>query len=109
LRVDGIGCRDILDRPIGKDRPHSLEEDLPLELAVKVVDHEETAAQQVLAHSRCLGIAERPVSDLDCIQPGIVEQVVGIRADHVAVRVNVDARQPVDRLREMVLGVWIVD
>lgn len=97
-----------IQRPIREDRPHALEEKLPLVLAVKVVDHQETAAQQMLAHPARLRIAERPGADLDGVEPRVIEQVVGVRAHNVAVRVHVDARQPLDRLREVVLGAGIV-
>jgi len=106
--VDGVVRRNVLDGPIGKNRPQALEEVVPLALAVKVIDHQEAAAQQMLPHSTRLVFAERPVTDLDGIQPRVVEQLVAVRAHDVTVRMDVDARQPLDRLREVDLRGGII-
>src|SRR3954469_9156022 len=44
---DGVRTGDFDDRPIRKHSLHTLDEDAPFFLTVKIITHEESAAQQV--------------------------------------------------------------
>ncbi len=107
----GSRIRDIDDRFAGQDLLHGVLEDFPLVGAVEIVAHEKAAALQVFAETFDLVIGQFPVADFDGVEPGIVEDVVGLvveihRLLHAA---RVDARQAADGGGEMAVGAGIVD
>src|SRR5207249_5837852 len=66
-------------------------------------------AQKIYAQLLSLRVSQIPVADLDSIQPGPVENIVSIvQADRLLDRPDIDARQPLDGLREMAVGTGIV-
>ena len=64
---NGIVLLDLDDRPVGKYTAHAGGEDLPLLVTMKIVAHEESTAQKVLAQFPSLGVGQVPVADLDAI------------------------------------------
>src|SRR5437870_2562128 len=76
---------------------------------MKVVTHEESAAQQIFAKSAALVIGELPVPDLDTIHPWPVENLVTIEIDHLLNRARVQAREAADALHELAVGLGVID
>ena len=62
--------------------------------AVEVVDHQEAAAQQVLAQLRGLRVGQVPLTDFDGIEPRPIEDVVAVvEVDGLLDRAGVDDAQ----------------
>lgn len=83
---------------------HRLAKNLPLIRAPKIVHHQESAAQQVLAQPRRLGVTQIPPARLRRIHPRIIEQTV-VGESHVPRIARRDARQPLDALRKVIVGI----
>src|SRR5690348_115361 len=92
---NGVLIRNVYHGPIGKDALHGLHEHGPFLSAMKIVAHEESTAQEEIAHLPDLAIGELPVPDLHGIQPRVVEDVVGVVQIHRLLdRADVYASQP---------------
>ncbi len=66
-------------------------------VAVKIVAHEEPAAQQILAHLFRVLVAQLPVPHLNAVKRGpIVHFVAAIQRHHLFYRSCVDASEPAD-------------
>ena len=74
---------------------HRPAEHFPLLVAPEIVDHQESAAQQVLAQPRGFGVAQTPPAGLRGIDPGIVEEAV-VGETQVTGIAGVDSRQPAE-------------
>ena len=107
--------RDLLDGPVRENFDDAVVERLPLIqrteeiligfVAVKIVDHQEAAAQQVLAQLLGLVVGEHPVADLDRVQRGPVINVVGaVQIHHLFRRSRVDAGQAPNAFKQMTVG-----
>jgi hypothetical protein len=75
---------------------------------VEVVDHQESAAQQVFAQLPALSVAEAPASHLDGVDPGPVEDLVALQVHHLLDRLGVKACQPAHALDELPVGFRVV-
>ena len=96
--------RDLHDRAIREHGFHALDEGRPLIAAVEVVHHQETAAQKVLAQlSRRLFI-QRPLPDLNAVDPGVLKDLVGLEVDVTAALSRVNAGQSANAVHEVVFG-----
>ncbi len=103
---------------VGKNLTHPLREVGPLVDAlivirgarsVKIVDHEEAAAQQKLAQLSGIVVAQTPVPDFHGVKHRKVEHVVGaVEADHLFDRAGIDARKPPHALEQMPVGARII-
>jgi hypothetical protein len=87
---------------------HAVHEILPILSAVEIVHHQKTALEQVLAQSLGLGICECPGLHLDRVNPWIVEEFVGIEANHLLRWASVYAGQPVHGDEKLAVGFRIV-
>ncbi len=96
--------RDVDNRAVRKDPVHRSLEGGPFERAVKIIDHQEPAAQQVIANSRRFLVVEVPVADLDRIDPREIVDIAVQRNQDAALVGRVHRGQPVDSLEEMMLG-----
>ena len=75
---------------------------------MEVVGHQEAAAQQVLAQARGFDVVQVPAADLDRVEPRIVEDRVVRDLEHASLLADLDAREPADAQREVILGVGLV-
>src|SRR5258708_7350625 len=66
---DWIGILDLDYGPVWKDTLHTCCKNLPLLVAVEVVTHEKSAAQQVFAHDLGLLVSQVPMAHLDGVEP----------------------------------------
>ena len=106
---DRVVVGDVDDRPVGEHAPHAVDEDAPLDGAVKVVDHEKPAAQQVLAQLRRLRVREVPLADFDGIEPGPIEHVVAVVEVHGLLDgAGVDDREPPHERRDVPVAARVV-
>ena len=107
---DGVVLGDVHDGPVRKDLLHGVHENFPFVGGVKIVAHEEAAAQQELAEFGDLRVRQFPVPDFDGVQPRVVEHVVVIvQIDRLLHGARVNARQPVDGGGQVAVGTRIVD
>src|SRR5690606_15523320 len=74
----------------------------------EIVHHHKTPAQEVCAHALCLTVGESPAPGLHGIEPAVVEQVVEITAQHMSALMRVDARQALNRAREVIFGTGVI-
>ena len=82
----------------------------PFPGAVEVVDHQEAAAQQILAQLGRLCVRQIPVADLDGVQPWPIEDIVAVvEIDGLLDRARVDRGQPADHLGHVPVGARVVD
>src|SRR5262249_27971295 len=58
---------DVHDRAVREYFAHASDEDFPLDRAVEIVAHEETPAQEKLAHRLDLRVGEVPMAHLDAV------------------------------------------
>ena len=100
---------DLDDRPVREHALHRLDEALPLKRAVEIVDHQEAAAIEVLAQPRGLGLVEGPASDLDGVEPRVVEDRVVGHAQHARLLADVDACETAYAEMEVILRLGIID
>ena len=78
--------------------------------AVEVVDHQEPAAQQVLAQLRGLLVGQVPLPDLDGIEPRPIEHVVAVlEIDGLLDGARVDDAQAADERCDVPVAARIVD
>jgi hypothetical protein len=106
---DGIVVRHVDHLPVGEDERQALHERHPLVPAVEVVDHQEPAAQQVLAQPRRLLGRQRPPPHLDRVEPRVVEELVVHDADRALEGARVDGREATHALQEVLVGRRPVD
>src|SRR5581483_7178153 len=100
-----IAVRKVHNRPVRKNSLHGFQKNFPLYRAVEVIAHEEPAALQIIPHLLDLGIGELPVSDLDRVQPRIVEHVVFVIQVHGLLdRTNMNPRQSAQCDRNVAIG-----
>src|SRR5690606_15600120 len=90
---DRIVGGHVHDRAIGKYLPHAFDEARPLATAMEVVDHEEAAAQSIIAQPLRFYFTEIPAADLDRIDPGIIEEPFIHHSETDAVSRGLDARE----------------
>src|SRR6185369_6108526 len=81
---------------------------LPLVVAVEIVAHEESAAQQVLAHQSHLGVGQVPVAHLHSVEPGPVVLEAFVEIDRFLHAARMQPGQSPDGDREMAVAAWIV-
>ena len=65
----------------------------PFHAAVEIVDHQEAAAQQVVAQPRGFLVAEHPAADFDRVDPRVVEQLLVHDRQRLAFVRGIDPRQ----------------
>src|ERR1035437_5606611 len=110
--VDGVKNRvavgDVENGTVGKDAAHAFHENVPLDLAVKIVAHEEAAAEDELAEGAGLGVGEVPVADFDAVEerPVVGIAIVQVDDDFHAARVN--AAEAAHGLGQVAVGAGIV-
>src|SRR5579884_1000759 len=100
---DGVFGFDLDDGAVRENFAHAGGEDLPLVGAVKVVAHEEAAAEQVLPHGPRLLVGEVPMADLDAVEPRPVVDVVVVEIDGLLDGARLHARQPAHGGGEMAI------
>ena len=93
----------------GNTKPNPLQEHLPLVVAVKIVGHEEAAAQQIFAHDFGFLFGEAPFAHLHGVYPRPVERFVAVFHHHGLLDgPRLDARQAPHGLRKMTVGARII-
>ena len=82
----------------------------PFARAVEIVDHEEAAAQQVLAQLRRLRVGQVPLTDFDGVEPRPIEDVVAVlEIDGLLDRAGVDDAQAADQRRDVAIAARVID
>src|SRR6185503_17543533 len=110
----GVFLTELLDGLVGEHALHRVDEDVPFAFAPEVVDHEEAAAVEILAQDLRFALVEQPLSDLDGIEPRVVEHALVDELDQaaaIAVDVDfpdVDAGEAANALHDVKLGVGVV-
>ena len=88
-----VVVRQVDDLAIRENLFHAGFEDLPLVVAPEIVAHEESAAQQEIAHAGGLRIGQFPVTRLDRVQPRpVVDVVFVVQIHRLLDRARVDSR-----------------
>jgi hypothetical protein len=72
---------------------------------MKVVNHQEAAAQQVLPQARCFAIVEVPVADLHRVNPRIIKNIIVARGENVSLARSLDPGQAADTTNKVVLSI----
>src|SRR5690606_9502354 len=106
-----IVVRDLDDRPARQHLTQRRLDDGPLVVAVKIVDDEKAAAQQVLTEPLGLGVRRAPVAAAGLLseQPRVVEQPIVGQLDVPAVVGDRKARHALERRQKIDLGLRIID
>ncbi len=107
--VDGVknrvGVVDIHDLAVGKDAMHGFLKDAPFRGAVKIVGHEKTAVQAIVAKFGGLTVGNAPFADLHSVEPGpVVNFVAIVEIDDLFDRPDMHARQAAQGQREVAVG-----
>ncbi len=106
---DRIIFGNVDDRPVRKHIADAFQEHLPFIIPVKIVRHEEAAAQQIFAHHFGFLFRQTPLAHLHRVQPGPIVGLVAVFEHHGLLhRPHVKARQSPDRLRKMTVGARII-
>ena len=103
-----IVVRNFHNRAIGKYVADALHEFRVFRICVKIVRHEETTAQQILAHLFALGFRERPFAYLHRVQKRQVIFFVFVKIDRLFDRSRLDAAQPSHRFEKMPIRARII-
>src|SRR5580704_8668991 len=106
---DWIAFRDVDNRPVRKYQADALQEHLPFVVAMKIVRHEEAAAQQIFAHHFGFLFGQSPLAHLHRVEPRPVVRLVSVLKHHgLFDGPHLNARQTPDGLREMPVGARII-
>ena len=106
---DRVAIRNVHDGTIRKHEANPLQEHFPLVVAVKIVGHEEAAAQQILAHHLGFLLGEAPFAHLHGVDPRPVERLVAVfHHDGLLHGAHLNARQTPHGLRKMAVGARII-
>ena len=73
---------------------------------MEVIDHQKAAAEQIFAQEFCMIVGEVPMADFDSVNPGPVEDLVGVvdQVDHLFGGSGVDAGQAADAFEKLPVG-----
>ena len=105
---DLVGIFDVADRIFRKRFLNAALEFEPFILPVKIVRHEEAAAQAVFAEQLSLCIGESPLADLDGVEPRPIVGVAFLEVHWLFHAACVYAGQAAHGLREMAVGAGII-
>ncbi len=105
---DLVAALQVFDGAIGQHLAHAVHKVLPVLSAVKVVHHQEAALEQIFAQALGLVVGEGPGLHLHSVDPGIVEDFVGVERDDLLGGAAIDARQPVHGDEKLAVGLGII-
>ena len=106
---DGIGIGDFHHRPVRKHQPHAFVESIPFFGAPEIVQHQEAAAQQIIAQLLDLAIGQLPIAHFARAEPRPIVDVVAIVQIHgLFDGPHRDASQAAQRQRKMPVGARII-
>src|SRR5262249_44320407 len=105
---DGVVVLDFDYGAVGVHANEAVVEDIPFVGAVKIVHHEKAAAIEILTELPALRIRETPVSDLNGVDPRVIEYFVAIEVNDLFHGSGMNAAQSADTLEELAVGLGIV-
>ena len=71
---------------------------------MEMVHHQEAALQKIIVQAFSFLVGERPILNVDGVDPGIVEEMVALEIGNVQWRRGVDAGQPPQGNQAIVIG-----
>src|SRR4051794_38567874 len=92
----------------GEDLADTLHEDVPLDGAVEIVDHQEASAQEVLAEFPGEIITQVPVPDFHSVEPGPVELFTILQVDRLFDAAGVYTREAAQGEHQVAVAARVV-